>query len=69
MIKEMINDFGHARENVENALEKAHEVQSKLNSVVTFVDPTEQLKNLDQHKNGFRLIERPHSVLFRMLLH
>lgn len=52
MIKEMINDFGHARENVEKALEKAHEVQSKLNSVVTFVDPSEQLENLDQHKNG-----------------
>lgn len=52
MIKEIVKDFDHARANVETAFKKAHDVQEKLNCVVTFVDPNEQLDDLSQYKNG-----------------
>ena len=45
-------DFERARKQdvegrVNEALEKAKEAQDRLNAVVTFVDPTEQLKELE----------------------
>lgn len=40
----------NTEKNVMEAFEKAQAVQDKLNAVVTFVDPTEQLK--DYNKNG-----------------
>lgn len=40
----------NVEKNVSEALKKAQDVQGKLNAVVTFVDPTEQLENYN--KNG-----------------
>ncbi|MBR5004979.1 MAG: Asp-tRNA(Asn)/Glu-tRNA(Gln) amidotransferase subunit GatA, partial [Erysipelotrichaceae bacterium] len=43
-------------ENVESrileAAEKAHEAHEKLNAVVTFIDPAEQISNLNEYKEG-----------------
>ena len=48
MIKEMVADKSGAEERVLNAYKKAQELQEKLNDVITFVDPSEQLKNLPE---------------------
>lgn len=46
MIKEMVNDKANAAKRCNEAYEKAQEYQEKLNDVITFVDPTEQLSHL-----------------------
>lgn len=52
MIQEMKNDIANANKHVIEACEKAKALQSKLNAVVTFIDPTEQLNHLEEHKDG-----------------
>ncbi|MEA4874358.1 amidase family protein [Anaerorhabdus sp.] len=52
MIQEMRKEFMNAEKNVLAACEKAKEVQPKLNAVVTFIDPSEQLSHLEEHKDG-----------------
>jgi aspartyl-tRNA(Asn)/glutamyl-tRNA(Gln) amidotransferase subunit A len=46
MIAEMAADKNGAEKRVHDAYAKAQELQPKLNDVITFVDPEEQLKNL-----------------------
>ena len=48
MIKEMSADRRGAEKRVLDAYAKAQELQPKLNDVITFVDPAEQLKNLPE---------------------
>jgi len=48
MIKEMSIDRSDAEKRVLDAYAKAQELQPKLNAVITFVDPAEQLKNLPE---------------------
>jgi len=48
MIKEMSADRSGAEKRVLDAYAKAQELQPKLNDVITFVDPAEQLKNLPE---------------------
>ncbi|SJZ33826.1 amidase family protein [Anaerorhabdus furcosa] len=52
MIEKLRNDVAHAKENVQQAIDLAHKIQPKINAVVTFVDPSEQLAHLDEVKNG-----------------
>lgn len=51
-ILEMLNSNASADKMCNEALEKAHKSQDKINAVVTFIDPSEQIKNLDSVKNG-----------------
>lgn len=48
MIKEMVNDPSKASERCYEAYNKAQELQSKLNDVITFIDPKEQLESLPE---------------------
>jgi aspartyl-tRNA(Asn)/glutamyl-tRNA(Gln) amidotransferase subunit A len=47
-IQEMAADKANAEKRVNEAVEKAHNLQEKLNDVITFVDPKEQLENLPE---------------------
>lgn len=48
----MKKEFALAKEECVQAYKKAQDVQAKLNGTVTFVDPSEQLENLEQYKDG-----------------
>lgn len=48
MIAEMVKDKEHSNERVHEAYTKAQNLQDKLNAMITFVDPTEQLENLPE---------------------
>ena len=48
MIQEMVQDTSNIKERCYEALEKAKKLQPKLNDVITFVDPQEQLDNLPE---------------------
>ena len=48
MIAEMAKDKAGAEKRCEEAYEKARQLQSKLNDVITFVDPKEQLEHLPE---------------------
>lgn len=48
MIREMAEDRTNVEKRVHEAYEKAQALQDKLNDVITFVDPDEQLKNLPE---------------------
>ncbi len=48
MIQEMVKDREGAVERCTEAFEKANALQEKLNAVITFVDPREQLENLPE---------------------
>ena len=48
MIKEMVKDRDGAKERCLEAYEKAEALQEKLNDVITFVDPAEQLEELPE---------------------
>ena len=48
MIAEMVKDRDGAEKRCLEAYEKAKQLQEKYNDVITFVDPTEQLKNLPE---------------------
>ena len=47
MIEEMAKDRNNVESRVKEAYEKAQALQDKLNAVITFVDPEEQLKELE----------------------
>lgn len=48
MIEEMAKDRNNVESRVKEAYEKAQALQDKLNAVITFVDPEEQLKELPE---------------------
>lgn len=48
MIKEIVENRQAVNEVCQEAYQKAQDVQDKLNAVITFVDPTEQLNNLPE---------------------
>ena len=48
MIKEMAQDTTNINERCYEAYNKAQELQTKLNDVITFIDPKEQLENLPE---------------------
>lgn len=48
MISEIVKDRSNVEKNVKEASEKAQALQEKLNAVITFVDPEEQLKDLPE---------------------
>ncbi|MEE3487500.1 MAG: amidase family protein [Bulleidia sp.] len=48
MIREMAEDKANAKARCEEAYAKAQALQGKLNDVITFVDPEEQLENLPE---------------------
>lgn len=48
MITEMAKDKAGAKERCEKAYAEAQRVQDKLNAVITFIDPSEQLENLPE---------------------
>ncbi|MCF0115843.1 MAG: Asp-tRNA(Asn)/Glu-tRNA(Gln) amidotransferase subunit GatA [Erysipelotrichaceae bacterium] len=52
MIKEMVMNTEDIETRVNGAYAKAKELQDTLNAVITFVDPSEQLKELDKYKGG-----------------
>lgn len=48
MIKEIVEDRANVEKNCKEAYEKAQTLQEKLNDVITFVDPSEQLEHLPE---------------------
>ena len=48
MIKDMVNHPADSTARCEEAYAKAQELQDKLNAVITFVDPKEQLSQLPE---------------------
>lgn len=48
MIKELASNTSNIEERVNEAYQKAQDLQEKLNAVITFVDPSEQLKELPE---------------------
>ena len=48
MIKDMVNHPADSAARCEEAYAKAQELQEKLNAVITFVDPKEQLSQLPE---------------------
>ena len=46
MIAEMVKDRENVAARVNEAVEKAHALQDKLNAVITFVDPAKQLEEM-----------------------
>ena len=48
MIKDMVNHPADSAARCEEAYVKAQELQEKLNAVITFVDPKEQLSQLPE---------------------
>lgn len=52
MIKEMVLNTENIESRVNEAFDKAKSLQDKLNAVITFVDPAEQLKDLEKYKGG-----------------
>ena len=52
MIKEMVMNTEDIETRVNGAYAKAKELQDTLNAVITFVDPSEHLKELDKYKGG-----------------
>ena len=49
---EMLKNTENTETRILEAVEKAHEAHEKLNAVVTFIDPAEQIANLEQYKEG-----------------
>ncbi|MBF1117200.1 MAG: Asp-tRNA(Asn)/Glu-tRNA(Gln) amidotransferase subunit GatA, partial [Solobacterium sp.] len=48
MIKDMVNHPADSAARCEEAYAKAQELQEKLNAVITFVDPKEQISQLPE---------------------
>ena len=51
---EMMKNSENVESRILEAAEKAHEAHEKLNAVVTFIDPAEQISNLNEYKEGLR---------------
>ncbi len=49
---EMMKNSENAEARILEAAKKAHEAHEKLNAVVTFIDPAEQISNLNEYKDG-----------------
>ena len=49
---EMMKNSENVESRILEAAEKAHEAHEKLNAVVTFIDPAEQISNLNEYKDG-----------------
>lgn len=49
---EMMKNSENAESRILEAAKKAHEAHEKLNAVVTFIDPAEQISNLNEYKDG-----------------
>lgn len=49
---EMMKNSENVESRILEAAEKAHEAHEKLNAVVTFIDPAEQISNLNEYKEG-----------------
>ena len=49
---EMMKNSENVESKILEAAEKAHEAHEKLNAVVTFIDPAEQISNLNEYKDG-----------------
>ena len=49
---EMMKNSENAESRILEAVKKAHEAHEKLNAVVTFIDPAEQISNLNEYKDG-----------------
>lgn len=49
---EMMKNSENAESRILEAVQKAHEAHEKLNAVVTFIDPAEQISNLNEYKDG-----------------
>lgn len=49
---EMMKNSENTESRILEAAKKAHEAHEKLNAVVTFIDPAEQISNLNEYKDG-----------------
>ena len=49
---EMMKNSENVESRILEAAEKAHDAHEKLNAVVTFIDPAEQISNLNEYKDG-----------------
>ena len=67
MIAEMAKDKAGAEKRCEEAYEKARQLQSKLNDVITFVDPKEQLEHLPEEGKMRGVPIARHSGLFVLI--
>ncbi|MEG0403007.1 amidase family protein [Anaerorhabdus sp.] len=52
MIENIRNNRTSENQAVQEAVNKAQAVQSKLNAMVTFIDPSEQLNHINEHEDG-----------------